>query len=166
MSAHRLALIAIALNILTWYGLPHAAAQAPKADTRQLEAAVQKLNGYWRTEKTDAKPVLVIQFRSPGPSDDDLKGLRPRLAASPVAVGLNLNQCYNVTDAGVEHLAGLTTLHSLSLGNTKVSDAGLKDLSGLSGLEELYLADDKLTNAGLAHLSKLTSLRTERKRGG
>ncbi|HJZ92889.1 MAG TPA: leucine-rich repeat domain-containing protein [Gemmataceae bacterium] len=159
MSAHRIAWIAVALSLLSWCGLPHAAAEAPKADTRQLEAAVQKLNGYWRTEKTDAKPVLVIQFRSPGPGDNDLKGLRPLLAASPAAVGLNLNQCYNVSDVGVEHLAGITTLHSLSLGNTKVSDAGLKHLSGLTGLEELYLADDKLTNAGLAHLSKLTSLR-------
>ena len=40
-----------------------------------------------------------------------------------------------VTDAGLEHLKGLTQLHKLGLNNTKVSDAGLEHLNGLTQLQ-------------------------------
>ena len=44
-----------------------------------------------------------------------------------------------MTDAGLEHLKGLTQLQSLCLGNTKVTDAGLEHLKGLTQLQSLHL---------------------------
>ena len=44
-----------------------------------------------------------------------------------------------MTDAGLEHLKGLTQLRVLNLANTKVTDAGLEHLKGLTQLRMLYL---------------------------
>ena len=63
-----------------------------------------------------------------------------------------------VTDAGLEHLQGLTRLQSLGLGGTQVTDAGLAHLQGLVQLQSLGLADTKITDAGLEHLQALTQL--------
>jgi hypothetical protein len=46
-----------------------------------------------------------------------------------------------VTDAGLEHLKGLTALQELSLWRTPVTDAGLQHLKGLTGLRVLCLCD-------------------------
>ena len=65
----------------------------------------------------------------------------------------------NVTDAGLEHLKGLTQLQSLDLIGTQVTDAGLKHLEGLTQLQSLDLSYTKVTDAGLEHLKGLTNLR-------
>ena len=44
-----------------------------------------------------------------------------------------------MTDAGLEHLKGLTNLQSLDLTFTKVTDAGLEHLKGLTKLQSLDL---------------------------
>ena len=62
------------------------------------------------------------------------------------------------TDAGLEHLKGLTNLRSLWLDNTQVTDAGLEHLKGLTSLQLLGLNRTKVTDAGLMHLKGLTSL--------
>ncbi len=64
----------------------------------------------------------------------------------------------NVTDAGLEHLKGLTSLQELYLDGTEVTDAGLVHLKGLTSLRRLLLSDTKVTDAGLVHLKGLTSL--------
>ena len=63
-----------------------------------------------------------------------------------------------VTDAGLEHLRGLTQLRFLSLDSTPVTDAGLEHLRGLTQLQGLYLSSTRVTDAGLAHLRGLTQL--------
>ncbi len=63
-----------------------------------------------------------------------------------------------VTDAGLEHLKGLTELRYLNLSNRKVSDAGLQHLKGLSQLRVLWLDGTKVSDAGLEHLKGLTQL--------
>ena len=60
-----------------------------------------------------------------------------------------------MTDAGLEHLKGLTQLHSLDLGGTKVTDAGLEHLKGLAQLESLELRGTKVTDAAAKVLTKL-----------
>jgi Leucine-rich repeat (LRR) protein len=48
---------------------------------------------------------------------------------------------------------------SLSLSNTPMTDAGLEHLKGLTNLEKLYLYNSRMTGKGLAHLEKLARLR-------
>jgi Leucine-rich repeat (LRR) protein len=72
----------------------------------------------------------------------------------------------DVTDAGLAHLAGVTTLLRLELNGTKVSDAGLKNLATLPNLQVLGLYKTKITDEGLKkHLSKLTMLQSLNLRG-
>ena len=48
-----------------------------------------------------------------------------------------------MTDAGLEHLKGLTRLQSLNLAETKVTDAGLEHLKGLTHLQSLDLMSNQ-----------------------
>jgi internalin A len=59
-----------------------------------------------------------------------------------------------VTDAGLEHLKGLTSLQMLKLNGTKVSDAGLVHLKGLTGLKMLELLDTPVTEDGVNDLQQ------------
>jgi len=75
-------------------------------------------------------------------------------------IGLYLEKT-GVTDAGLEHLAGLKKLTELDLGETRMTDAGLKHLAGLTDLCSLRLEDTQVADAGLkdlAPLKKLTEL--------
>ena len=63
-----------------------------------------------------------------------------------------------ITDAGLAHLKGLSSLQLLFLNNTQVSDVGLAHLKGLTSLQRLYLNYTKVSDAGLEHLKGLSSL--------
>jgi hypothetical protein len=63
-----------------------------------------------------------------------------------------------VTDADLVHLERLTSLEELGLG-TQVTDAGLVHLEGLTGLRSLTLYGTQVTDAGLVHLTGLKSLK-------
>jgi Leucine Rich Repeat (LRR) protein len=65
-----------------------------------------------------------------------------------------------VTDAGLEHVKGLTNLRSLNLSHTQITDGGLQCLARLTNLQELYLQDTRITAAGLKHVKGLTNLET------
>ena len=64
-----------------------------------------------------------------------------------------------ISDTGLEHLKSLTSLRALILTGTQITDAGLKHLKGLTRLDQLYLGGTQITDAGLKHLKGLTSLR-------
>jgi hypothetical protein len=85
--------------------------------------------------------------------DEDLGQLR-RLQ------GLKRLDCNGtkITDAGLVHVGGITSLQWLWLADTPVTDAGLAHLKGLTGLRELWLNGTGITDAGLAHLKDLTGL--------
>lgn len=53
--------------------------------------------------------------------------------------GLNLAGTA-VTDAGLQHLSGLTNLEWLDLSGTAIGDGGLQHLSGLKNLQHLDLS--------------------------
>jgi len=64
-----------------------------------------------------------------------------------------------VTDAGLEHLEGLTELEWVGLVNTtQVTQHGLEHLKGLTKLKELYLDGTHVTDAGLVNLKGLGRL--------
>ena len=57
-----------------------------------------------------------------------------------------------ITDAGLEHLKGLSQFQWLGRGNTKVTDVGLEHLKRLNQLQWLSLSDTKVTGAGVKRL--------------
>ena len=63
-----------------------------------------------------------------------------------------------ITDAGLEHLKGLTNLESLILEDTQITGVGLVHLKGLTNLEALWLRGTQITDAGLVHLKGLPKL--------
>jgi hypothetical protein len=96
---------------------------------------------------------------TPGVEPSSPKWLRSVLGddffANVVSVVLDSTE---VTDAGLEHLWGLTQLHTLSLHSTHVTDAGLKHLKGLPQLRQLWLNNTQVTDVGLEYLTGLTQL--------
>ena len=61
--------------------------------------------------------------------------------------------------AALEHLKGLTQLHTLDLCDTQVTDAGLEHLKGLRQLQWLDLERTQVTDAWLECLNGLRQLR-------
>ena len=55
-----------------------------------------------------------------------------------IAVGLSSTQ---ITDSGLEHLEGLTSLQTLVLDDTQITDAGLEHVKGLTSLQTLVLKE-------------------------
>ncbi len=65
-----------------------------------------------------------------------------------------------ITDSGLKHLQSFTELQKVNLRGTKVTDAGLQHIAGLTQLQELNLTHTRVTDAGLQHLTGLTQLQT------
>lgn len=73
---------------------------------------------------------------------------------------LDDGQYEQLTDAGVEHLKGLTELQKLSLSGHIITDAALKYLKGMKKLEYLDLnVNKKITGSGLEYVNGLGKLR-------
>jgi hypothetical protein len=90
-----------------------------------------------------------------GSEIDDAGLVHVARLTSLLELGLNLTQ---VTDAGLAHLTGLSDLKYLGLSGTQVTDAGLVHVAGLRNLTRLNLAGTQVTDAGLVHLSGLSKL--------
>ncbi len=107
--------------------------------------------------------VILVAARLPRGvvnGDEELAVLR-RL---PTVRSLSLSPCTissknGVTDAGLEAVAGLRDLDTLSLPDTLVTDAGLEHLTQLKHLQSLDLTNNpQLTDAGLTHIGRLSGL--------
>ena len=66
---------------------------------------------------------------------------------------------FTCTDKEMVHIGKLSQVDTLSLAVTQISDAGLEQLAGLGRLRVLNLWGNQVTDAGLVHLSGLTRLR-------
>lgn len=108
----------------------------------------------WRA--ADAS-LYYVDFSKSALTPATLAELRPILAETKVPLSLYLNS-RTFKDADLAPLENLACIRRLVLAEP-VTDAGLEHLRGLSNLEELSLWSDNVTNDGLAHLSKLTKLR-------
>ncbi len=82
------------------------------------------------------------------------------VATLPQLQSLELLQ-FPLTDQGVSRLATLKTLQNLTLARTNITGKSLDQLADLP-LESLILSGKKLTGAGLTSLTKLTHLKTLR----
>lgn len=128
----------------------------PKAQADAV-AAIKKLGGYVQPSATSRDVIdVTMGWRT---TDATLKQgmLHMKEIKSPTKLTLSSAQ---VTDAGLEHLSGLTNLKELKIfWGTKITDAGLVYVKGLTSLQSLYLHDTRITDAGLVHLKDLNSLR-------
>ncbi len=140
---------------------------APETLLDQLAKAVQpapeETLAALRTAGPAAMPVamenslLQVNYLGVAPETTDEK----LAALAPVAAQITwLNLAgTKITDAGLQHVGGLTNLTMLHLEKTEIGDAGLAHLSGLANLEYLNLYGTKVTDAGLGQLSGLANLK-------
>jgi hypothetical protein len=71
---------------------------------------------------------------------------------------LSLNTNYNVTDAGMEHLAALKSLEDLDLSDTHVRGTGLSWLKGLKNLKKLNLSGNRFGDAQIRYVTVFSNL--------
>ena len=73
---------------------------------------------------------------------------------------LNVSECNDVTDAGLEHVAQLTQLSSLNLGSCRqITDTGLEHVAQLTQLSSLDLTCCyESTDTGLEHVAYVAQL--------
>jgi len=111
--------------------------------------------GYPHVTAVDADNVSTF-------GDDDMVHLERLRLSDPEFGHLRLYvlrlEDTSVTDAGLEHVKGLTGLTRLDLDGTGVTDAGLEHLKGLTSLGQLDLAATQITGSGLEYLKGLSSL--------
>ncbi len=126
----------------------------------------------------DADPKDVTEQAKAIADIERLGGKVTRDEKSPDKAVIEVYLPGSVTDAGLEHLRGLTKLQLLDVGwvkkvkrlnswewhfrtgNTQVTDAGLQQLEGLTELQSLNLENTNVSDAGLVHLEGLTKLQT------
>jgi hypothetical protein len=128
----------------SWYAtVMHNAAKRRKAI-----AEIEKLGGYVRyydasKPNSSGEPPRWYSWMRKLHGDEHL--------GNAVCADLGFTQ---ITDAGLEHLEGLTNLEVLLLDGTRATDAGLMHLKGLTNLEVLYLDDTQITDEGVKKLQE------------
>lgn len=123
-------------------------------------AWLQDLIGY-EAMKALTKPRFVFMYGMPQFGDEGMKCLSDLANLD----GQIFDECYKlnldntqVSDDGLKHLAGMTSLTKLRLSNTQIKGEGLKHLAGLMQLPNLTLSHTQVGDEGLKHLAGLTNL--------
>ncbi len=80
------------------------------------------------------------------------------LKACKLLQELDLSENSIITDAGLQHLAAITSLKKLNLWRVQITDAGALALAPLVNLEWLNLDNTKLSDAGLPCLKDMNKL--------
>lgn len=128
--------------------------RGPALSQEQIVAEIEKCGGkVERDGNASDGPVILVDLRDTKVTDAGLEHLSGLSHLQTLAL-VNTD----VTDAGLGHLTELSNLRDLSLANTKVTDAGLDHLNGLHQLQTLELLNTKVTDAGLEHLKGLSRL--------
>ena len=115
-------------------------------------AAIKKLGGRVESKYETRRPATWLEklLGDPGDPDNPVGVLKVRQ--------VTVLSRYNLTDAGLWHLKGLlerlTNLKELFLTDTNVTDAGLEHLQGLTNLRYLDVSATKVTDAGVKKLQQ------------
>ncbi len=102
--------------------------------------------------------ALGVMFCSGCTTEQRLERLGTRIEVNEQDEIIGVDFPDQITDAGLVHLEGLTSLQELYLYNTEITGVGLVHLAGLTSLQELCLNYTRVTDTGLVHLEGLTSL--------
>lgn len=105
----------------------------------------------------DLAKLRQLTVRRDGLTDATLAPLAEFKALRRLVLGGDLFVT-DVTDAGLAHLAGLTTLEHVVIEKAKVTDAGLAHLKNLTRLRSLSLRENPVTDEGIKHLHALPDL--------
>ena len=100
--------------------------------------------------------LLVLQgAESDPPSVKALKLMGASITKDAEGKIVEVNLSYtHVTNAGLRHLEGLTSLKMLYLANTQVTNQGVLYLDGLSGLERIYVNQNQIDQTGVKYLQQ------------
>lgn len=90
--------------------------------------------------------------------DDALKALAGAKKLRHLVLGNGNRSRIRFTDAGMVHLAGVSSLESLNLNYLPITDKGIHSIVDLKNLQELNLSGTSVSDAALAELVKLPSL--------
>lgn len=111
----------------------------------------------WQAVLAALEDPTVVGLDAGGQASD---ALLADLAPCTHVTSLSLGGSKQLTDAGVQVLAGLPALRHLDLSGTSITDSGMRALAGLHALETLSLAWTGVTDAGVASLAGCTALRS------
>ena len=175
--------------ILGLLGTPCLAQDQPKILPEEKQAlASMEVDNRWRSlcVVNDTGNVIALKFIVGGHDfrNDVTDQQLSALSKLPELQSLNFRGCYQLTDAGLRHVAKLKklksldfaslgingaglvhfvdskALKSLDLSRTGLIDASLKHLGSLHGLEALNLSHTKITDAGFRQCENLSELRS------
>jgi curved DNA-binding protein CbpA len=122
---------------------------AGNKDTK-AEKAIKALGGFSvRDNSLEGRPMIRVNLNATQVTDAGLN----ELAGLKYLLELDLSVT-KVTDAGLTNLIGLPTLRNLNLYTTNVTDAGLRYLARIPSLRDLDVGNTKVTDAGVAEFSK------------
>lgn len=134
---------------------PTAAAAEPAAELRDIGGLVLPI------AQNDPRLDVSLHLADQPVTDQTMQTLVSLQQSQPEGeriAWLNLAGS-EITDAGCDALAQLTSLERLHLERTAVTDAGLAKLDSLKSLTYLNLYGTKVTDAGLATLAALPNLK-------
>lgn len=126
------------------------AGSAPGSDWQELEAGP----GTMRLPAGGEFSVRARNF-----NDETLHQLIADISGIREIVSLNLAECRNVTNEGIQYLKAIPHLTELNLSSCSLTDNGLIELKPLSHLRWLNLSYcNRITNLGLRNLQNLRRL--------
>lgn len=131
-----------------------AALLAPAAELSE-EGVVERLTAAGGTVARDAGRIIGVNLASSWVTDADLA----LIAALPGVEEIDLSQT-KISDIGLEHLKGLSSVRELSLHYAEfVTDSGIAHITSWKNLQRLTLRGTKVTSRVFGHIALLTSLK-------
>jgi hypothetical protein len=104
---------------------------------------------------TKVKSIRKLRFRNTGVTAAGIK----KLTGLNELELLDLRDCTNIGDSGLETIATFTKLKSLLVNGEQVTDAGISHISALTELQLLVLPRSQVTDTGIAALSGTKKLK-------
>lgn len=135
---------------------PKPLTDAEKKQVAEIAAKMQALNASLMQLAQDTEQLRLSVINAADKFGDKELVLLEPIASQVVWVDLARSQ---VSDAGLDVIAKMTSLERLHLENTKVTDAGVTKLANLQQLEYLNLYGTKTTDAGLSKLETAKGLK-------